>query len=229
MAKYDTNCIPVGATGCIKGKLAFSAYLTRLCEGEALDKFIQQQKTQKRKYPTTDPCIRFTLEDVEVVCKDPKKPTEMDKYLHSKIFTREDGVTTFGVERKAKNVPRFGHINSKGTIDDVSDQIRGRSLANGQEVMVWFECFSTDKGNNGVSVQSVVFPNIPQFYDPLSRLAGGKWNSVPEEPLENVPDATDVAVEEDTVPEPVAPETAQEEEPQFAPMAPDDEDENPWA
>ena len=235
MSNTSTNAIAVGTVGCVKGKLSFSAYLTRICEGENLQKYVQQQKERHVKFPITDPCIRFTLENPSVVCKDPQNPTTMDKYLHEQIYQRkEDQVSIMSIEKKAKNVPRLGHRLADGSIDDITESLKGRMLANDQDVYVYFECFGTDKGNNGVSVQSVVFPDQPKFYDPLSKLAGGTWNAVPKEPLQNVPDAvSDAEVSEETAATTAAPEPeASEMENDFAPesdFVPAGEDDNPWA
>ena len=171
-----TNELKVGEIAYMKGKLNYARYLTKVCEGEDLAKYIQQQKAMGRKFPVTVEHCRWTLNSPEVIIQAADKvPSMLEKYLHNKIYKREDGTETYECIRKGKKLPAIGLRKGDKVARFKEEQVTGVSFANGQEVTVIFKVFDSGKGNFGVGIEGVIFEEEPKVFDPTTNIAGGNW------------------------------------------------------
>lgn len=165
----STNNIKAGTRVTMVGELGeFTYYVNHLLEGEKLKEAIQRQKSAGWKFPSTDPRSEFQL-----LGPKPVAGTDMEdenvkaflKYLkEKKIYTDKDGVVRLNCVKK-KRLPLFGVLNAEtGRIKEIRPT---GTLDPGQIVQVEFTCFSTDKGNNGISVNTVVFLEEPKMQEAL--------------------------------------------------------------
>lgn len=160
----NTNMIAPGTEVTMQGKLdEFTYYLNHLLEGDKLKEQVSRQKAAGWKFPNTNPRSEFRLIDpapVEGTDVSDENIKNLLTYLkESKVYTdKNTGVTTLTCVKNAR-VPLMGVLQENGRIKEVRPK---GNLESGQEVQVTFQCYGTDKGNNGVSVNTVVFLSEPK-------------------------------------------------------------------
>ncbi|MGN0291991.1 MAG: hypothetical protein ACI4C5_08665 [Lachnospiraceae bacterium] len=159
----NTNDIKPGTRVTMKGQLDdFTWNLNHLLEGKKLEEQIARQKAAGWKFPKTNPRSEFRL-----VNPSPAEGTKMDDENVKKLLTylkesksyEKDGTLVLECVRPG-HVPLMGVKQSNGRIKEVRPT---GSLEAGQTVLVEFQTYATEKGNNGVSVNTVVFLEEPKI------------------------------------------------------------------
>ena len=167
-ATVTTNDIKPGTQVTMVGELdEFTYYLNHLLEGEKLQETVNRQKAAGWKYPNTKERSEFRIVDPrpeEGTNKDDPEIKKLLTYLkEKKVYTNKEGVTSLECVKSGR-VPLMGVKQPNGRIAEIRPT---GMLEAGQTVMVTFQCYGTDKGNNGISVNTVVFLEEPKMKQAL--------------------------------------------------------------
>lgn len=169
MEKTTTNQIPAGTRVTMEGTLdEFTWYVNHLLEGEKLQAEISRQKAAGWKFPNTNARSEFRIVDPKPAAgtdvANPAIAILLTYLKEHKLYTDKEGVTTLLCVKSAK-IPLMGVLNAE--TGRVTEVLPTGMLEAGQKVQVEFSCYGTKKGNNGVSVNTVVFLEEPKVKQSL--------------------------------------------------------------
>ena len=175
--KITTNDIAPGTRVTMIGELDdFTYWVNHLLEGSKLQEQIQRQKAAGWKYPKTNPRSEFHILKPRIKegtnQADPNINNLLRYLSEKKTYTDKNGVTRLECV-KSGSVPLMGIRQDNGRVKEIRPT---GNLESGQTVEVEFQCYGTDKGNNGVSVNTVVFQTEPKIKSSLP-----DWDRMPQD------------------------------------------------
>lgn len=188
----NTNDIKPGTRVTMQGQLDdFIWNLNHLLEGKKLEEQIARQKAAGWKFPKTNKRSEFRL-----VNPSPAEGTKMDDEDVKKLLTylkesktyEKDGTLILECVRPG-HIPLMGVKQPNGRIKEVKPT---GALEAGQTVLVEFQCYSTEKGNNGVSVNTVVFLEEPKIRTSLP-----DWDRMTDDEADAASDTNNASSEQE--------------------------------
>jgi len=185
---YTTNDLNPGDVFYIKGVTNFSR-ISKQIDGEDLARSIERERQRGSKYPTTEPHTLMTIDNAKVWVKDPKNLSKVEVFARESCFeitNRETGAKTirFTGRNKSPQLPKVLVVDPENR--KVYNEVRlDKEPDNGLKVTLVMRVFKTNKGNNGVSLDAVMFDEPLRYWENgvLTKLneLGITVNSLPAE------------------------------------------------
>lgn len=169
--KVYTNDIDVEEKMGVRGIVQFSR-IASFIEGEELEKDVKRQRERGQRFVIDVPYNTITLSNVQVmkikgnenIPVDEKGRTMGQKYLSQRLYKPKknpDPSKEFFITatNKGKYLPNTYVINDKGGYDEI---VLEGELAVGTPVMICYNVYESQKGNNGVGIMGI-FIMDPDF------------------------------------------------------------------
>ncbi len=152
MNKITTNDLKPDTYFYVRGKIAYSR-LGRQTTDEERAKY-----NEGKRFPIARNYTHITIHDATIIARDPANPTLEEQYGVQSLY-RSSNPDTSGLCFFAKNtsnkLPEI-RVRNKETGEYDAFDLKGRELANGLDVTVVMKIFSTNAGNAGVAIDSVI-------------------------------------------------------------------------
>lgn len=147
----------------VKGKLNFS----RLAKQVAGDDLIKddQRRVQRGMSPIGRPYTSATIDQAVILPKVSGQLSITEQYLQNRFYTSKKtggfGGMSYTAMNKSRNLPHIGLFNqATGQIDEIELE---RDLDSGLDVVLVMRSFAGKQGNNGVSLDWVIIPELRYY------------------------------------------------------------------
>ncbi len=147
----------------VKGKLNFS----RLAKQVAGDDLIKddQRRVQRGMSPIGRPYTSITIDQAVVLPKVSGQLSITEQYLQNRFYTSKRaqgfGGMSYTAMNKSPYLPHIGLFDQKtGQIDEIELE---RDLDSGLDVVLVMRSFAGKQGNNGVSLDWVIIPELRYY------------------------------------------------------------------
>lgn len=147
----------------VKGKLNFS----RLAKQVAGDDLIKddQRRVQRGMSPIGRPYTSATIDQAVVLPKVNGQLSVTEQYLQNRFYTSKStkgfGGMSYTAMNKSPHLPHIGLFDQKtGQIDEIELE---RDLDSGLDVVLVMRSFAGKQGNNGVSLDWVIIPELRYY------------------------------------------------------------------
>lgn len=147
----------------VKGKLSFS----RLAKQIAGDDLIKdnQRRVQRGMSPIDRPYTSVTIDQAVIIPKTNGQLTATEIYLQNRFYTSKSrnaqGGMSYTAMNKSSYLPHIGLFNAQTeVIDEIALE---RDLASGLDVVLVMRGFAGKQGNNGVSLDWVIIPELRYY------------------------------------------------------------------
>lgn len=147
----------------IKGKLNFS----RLAKQIAGDDLIKdnQRRVQRGMSPIDRPYTSATIDQAVIIPKTNGQLTATETYLQNRFYTSRSrsaqGGMSYTAMNKSSYLPHVGLFNKQ--TEEVDEIALERDLDTGLDVVLVMRGFAGKQGNNGVSLDWVIIPELRYY------------------------------------------------------------------
>lgn len=167
-----TNQLTPGTLIAVRGKLSYSRLTSRI-EGEELRKDMARRQ-QKGWIPIDKPYTTATIEQAEVICKNPQNRTPEEVYALESLYTsttkQQAGYQFTANNKGTLNLPYIAQRDmSKPSV--VKQVLPEGELASGLDVTLILRVFK-GKPNNGVTLDGVIVNEPIRYFDSARAGAG---------------------------------------------------------
>lgn len=215
---YSTNDLTPNTNILVRGRTTFSR-IARRVEGEELEREKARERARGARVIHDKPYTCLSIDQAEVVMRDPNNPTKEEIWAQEHLFTSNSGKYTgycFTARNKSTTLPKVCLMNGlSGTAPEMEEPLPAE-LANGLLVTMVLRVFQA-MPNNGVSLDRVILHEPIRYYNSsIPDLSA--WgmtikpaeNPAPQAPATAAPQAQPAApapVPNTAAPAPVAPPT----------------------
>lgn len=169
----NTNQLTPGTTFMVQGKVGFSRIASRI-EGEELQQDMRRRQS-KGWPPTEKPYTTMTINQANVLVKNPQQPSPEEQYAIESLYTSssqrgQGGYSFTGNNKGTRGLPYVAVRRPDNP--NVVDQIQPEGeLANGLDVTLVMRVFK-GKPNNGISLDGIIVNEPIRYFDNARAGAG---------------------------------------------------------